>query len=96
MKVELIERFDEMFDGCRQCLIGLCNVDNEAALLFFLLTADLGLYIKICDGLGCSRSTMFSVYIVLVSDPVCHNLQRMSKFSISLLTKKFAKCCNLV
>lgn len=72
-------------------MVGFCDVDNEPALFDLLLTAEPGLYIKTSDGLGCSKSTTFSVEIIPGSKPVCHDLRRMSKVKCEFLDNEIKK-----
>lgn len=45
MDVELATRFYEVFGQYGLCLVGFCDVENEAAWFDLLLTAESGLYI---------------------------------------------------
>ena len=91
----MIARFDEIFERCGQCLVGFCDVDIEPQLFDLLLTAEPGLYIKTSDGLGCSKSTTFTVDIVPGSKPVCHDLRRTSKVKSEFLDKEIRKMMQL-
>ena len=91
----MIARFDEIFERCGQCKVGVCDVENEPQLFDLLLTAEPGLYINTKDGLGCSRSMKFNVQIVPGSSPVCHDLWRMSKVNYDFVDKEIKKMIEL-
>ena len=60
-----------------------------------LLTAEPGLYLKTSDGLGCSRTTKFDVYILPNSKPVYYDLRRMSKVKYEFLDSEVSKMIEL-
>jgi hypothetical protein len=77
--VELLGRFDKVFERCGKCLVGNYDREVEHALFDLLLVVEPGLYTKTSDGLGSSLSTTFSVIVPDNCKPACHELRRMSK-----------------
>lgn len=95
LDVELVARFEEVFERCGKCLVGSYDAACEYALFDMLLVAEPGLYITTSDGLGCSKSTTFSVDIEEGAKPVCHELRRMSKLKYEFADKEVRKMLEL-